>query len=170
MNDTKSVLADKCDVMFGFVDELTSECIDSLYLCVFCCTDLLLCTLTPTLIMSFDYLRQVVSGKKARYVDRENSVDLDLVYGERRLEPFVQLANHQSPTESSCLSYLAACNAWLTELVWAIQPREWRDCIAIDDRTCSNSSTRDTARNGGYGTCETAPSTMCNNSWQLPAV
>ena len=106
MNDTKSVLADKCDVMFGFFHELTSE--------VFCSTILLLCTLTPTLIMSFDYLRQVVSGKKARYVDRENSVDLDLVYGEQHLEPFVQLANHQSPTESSCLSYLAACNAWLT--------------------------------------------------------
>ncbi|RXK39199.1 hypothetical protein M231_03556 [Tremella mesenterica] len=30
--------------------------------------------------MSFDYIRQVVSGNKARYVDRGSGVDLDLVY------------------------------------------------------------------------------------------
>jgi phosphatidylinositol-3,4,5-trisphosphate 3-phosphatase/dual-specificity protein phosphatase PTEN len=31
--------------------------------------------------MALDYVRQVVSGNKARFVDRENAVDLDLVYG-----------------------------------------------------------------------------------------
>lgn len=33
-------------------------------------------------IMSLDYIRGVVSGKKARYVDPDHAVDLDLVYGE----------------------------------------------------------------------------------------
>lgn len=32
--------------------------------------------------MSLDYVRGIVSGKKARYVDPDHSVDLDLVYGE----------------------------------------------------------------------------------------
>jgi len=32
--------------------------------------------------MSLDYVRQLVSGKKARFVDSENAVNLDLVYGE----------------------------------------------------------------------------------------
>lgn len=30
--------------------------------------------------MSLDYIRQVVSGNKARYVDAESNIDLDLVY------------------------------------------------------------------------------------------
>jgi phosphatidylinositol-3,4,5-trisphosphate 3-phosphatase/dual-specificity protein phosphatase PTEN len=30
--------------------------------------------------MSLDYVRQIVSGHKARYVDPEGAVDLDLVY------------------------------------------------------------------------------------------
>jgi hypothetical protein len=33
-------------------------------------------------IMSLDYIRGIVSGKKARYVDPDHAVDLDLVYGE----------------------------------------------------------------------------------------
>ena len=32
--------------------------------------------------MSLDYVRKIVSGKKARFVDTEMSVNLDLVYGE----------------------------------------------------------------------------------------
>lgn len=31
--------------------------------------------------MSLDYVRKLVSGKKARFVDAENAVNLDLVYG-----------------------------------------------------------------------------------------
>ena len=31
--------------------------------------------------MSFDYVRKMVSGSKARFVDTETAVDLDLVYG-----------------------------------------------------------------------------------------
>lgn len=31
--------------------------------------------------MSLDYVRGIVSGKKARYVDPDHAVDLDLVYG-----------------------------------------------------------------------------------------
>lgn len=31
--------------------------------------------------MSFDYVRKTVSGGKARFVDDETAVDLDLVYG-----------------------------------------------------------------------------------------
>lgn len=30
--------------------------------------------------MSLDYVRQIVSGNKARYVDADSAVDLDLVY------------------------------------------------------------------------------------------
>lgn len=33
--------------------------------------------------MSFDYVRKIVSGNKARYVDGDSN--LDLVYGKRRL-------------------------------------------------------------------------------------
>lgn len=31
--------------------------------------------------MSFDYIRKLVSGNKARFVDPETAVNLDLVYG-----------------------------------------------------------------------------------------
>lgn len=32
--------------------------------------------------MSFDYIRKLVSGNKARFIDPEAAVNLDLVYGE----------------------------------------------------------------------------------------
>jgi phosphatidylinositol-3,4,5-trisphosphate 3-phosphatase/dual-specificity protein phosphatase PTEN len=35
--------------------------------------------------MSLDYVRKLVSGKKARFVDAENAVNLDLVYGATQL-------------------------------------------------------------------------------------
>lgn len=31
--------------------------------------------------MSFDYIRKLVSGNKARFIDPEAAVNLDLVYG-----------------------------------------------------------------------------------------
>ena len=31
--------------------------------------------------MSLDYIRKIVSGKKARFVDKAAQVNLDLVYG-----------------------------------------------------------------------------------------
>lgn len=37
--------------------------------------------LSDTYIMSFDYIRKLVSGNKARFVDPEAAVNLDLVYG-----------------------------------------------------------------------------------------
>jgi hypothetical protein len=35
--------------------------------------------------MPLDYVRTLVSGKKARFVDSENAINLDLVYGEPSL-------------------------------------------------------------------------------------
>jgi hypothetical protein len=39
--------------------------------------------------MSLDYVRQIVSGHKARYVDPEGAVDLDLVYVTDRIIMYV---------------------------------------------------------------------------------
>jgi phosphatidylinositol-3,4,5-trisphosphate 3-phosphatase/dual-specificity protein phosphatase PTEN len=53
--------------------------------------------------MSLDYVRGIVSGKKARYVDPDHSVDLDLVYGRYSSKAVGgNVANPQSPTVSSC--------------------------------------------------------------------
>lgn len=46
-------------------------------------------TTTSTLTMSLDYVRKLVSGNKARFVDSETAVDLDLVYGKLRIDPSV---------------------------------------------------------------------------------
>ena len=39
--------------------------------------------------MSLDYVRQIVSGHKARYVDPDSAVDLDLVYVTDRIIMYV---------------------------------------------------------------------------------
>lgn len=43
--------------------------------------------------MPLDYVRKIVSGKKARFQDEETAVDLDLVYGE--LLPLIRARNDQ---------------------------------------------------------------------------
>jgi hypothetical protein len=53
--------------------------------------------------MSLDYVRKLVSGKKARFIDAENAVNLDLVYGPLRLGPTtLGIADCQSRTASLC--------------------------------------------------------------------
>ena len=48
--------------------------------------------------MSLDYVRQIVSGHKARYVDPEGAVDLDLVYVTDRIIMYV----YRKPSSFYC--------------------------------------------------------------------
>lgn len=48
--------------------------------------------------MSLDYVRQIVSGHKARYVDPEGAVDLDLVYVTDRIIMYV----YRTPSSFYC--------------------------------------------------------------------
>lgn len=46
--------------------------------------------------MGFSHVRTIVSGHKARYIDAETNINLDLVYGEFQRQP----SSRQSRTES----------------------------------------------------------------------
>lgn len=79
--------------------------------------------------MSLDYVRQIVSGHKARYVDPEGAVDLDLVYVTDRIIMYV----YRQP--SSFITILISSMGW-PATGWASAYRNRRKDVLkfINDR------------------------------------
>ena len=83
--------------------------------------------------MSLDYVRKLVSGKKARFVDAENAVNLDLVYGTDLLDwsllDVLTVSDRPHHYVRSCHSHGYSLAAW------AIPPLACPPCIATDVET-----------------------------------
>ena len=84
-----------------------------------------------------DYLREIVSGKKARFIDHETN--LDLVYVTDRILMWVMK--------------LKASSLRTDDSEWAGPLLASQACTGTASKTCSNLSTADMATSGGYGTC-----------------